>query len=70
MKCWIAAMSYGVENDLMSVPQFIWIACCILQLALHGLHHGKPLNAQYDFYAACVCVAVEIGLLGWGGFFR
>ena len=54
----------------MGVPQFIWIACCMLQLALHGLRHGKPLNAQYDFYAACVCVAVEIGLLGWGGFFR
>ena len=25
MKCWIAAMSYGVENDLMSVPEIIII---------------------------------------------
>lgn len=53
----------------MGIPQVAMIVLFALSLWRNLEKHGEPRGGSYDFGAALVAVALEGGLLYWGGFF-
>jgi hypothetical protein len=54
----------------MGVPQIILCALYTLSLGIHLAKHGEPKNDKYNFFGSFITVAIIIGLLLWGGFFK
>lgn len=51
-------------------PQWIWIGVVAFVAVSSMVMHGKPQSAgNHDFFRAVVLMALESGLLWWGGFF-
>ena len=53
----------------MRIPQIILIIIMGLDLGINLANNGKPRDGNYSFGVALVGVAIEAGLLYWGGFF-
>ena len=53
----------------MGIPQIAMIVLFALSLWQNFEKHGEPRGGSYDFGAALVAIALESGLLYWGGFF-
>jgi hypothetical protein len=54
----------------MGVPQIILCALYTLSLGIHLAKNGEPRTGNYGFFSSLFTVAVVIGLLIWGGFFK
>lgn len=52
-------------------PQAIWVFLAVVSLILHGFLHGKNRQpTKYNAVAIAALIALEFGLLYWGGFFK
>lgn len=52
----------------MGTPQIIMIVLMTIVVVIASLKHGEP-KGFYSIWATLVAVALEAGLLYWGGFF-
>lgn len=52
----------------MRAPQIIWIILTAMDFAIVLVKNGTP-KGDYDVGIYIVALAVNIGLLWWGGFF-
>lgn len=54
----------------MGTPQIIICVLYTLGLGINLAKHGEPKNDKYNFFSSCITVAIVIGLLIWGGYFK
>lgn len=52
------------------LPQLLLLALYVLSLGIHLAQHGQPKKGNESFPAGFVAVALQVGLLYWGGFFN
>lgn len=53
----------------MGVPQIIMIAMFAISLGISLAKHGEYRGDKYNFFTSLISVAIEAGILYWGGFF-
>lgn len=54
----------------MGAAQIITIILMAMNLGINLVMHGKPKDDKYNFFGACLSVAINAGLLWWGGFWN
>ena len=54
----------------MKAPQIILIVIYGTALLAAAYMHGKPHTKNFSFWDTVLGLAVQTGLLWWGGFFR
>lgn len=54
----------------MKAPQIIYVVWLALSVGISLARHGKPKMGNESFWGALLGVAIQIGLLLWGGFFN
>jgi hypothetical protein len=53
----------------MNAPQIIVIAASALSIGISFAKHGEPADVTHSLPRTMLAVALNIGLLYWGGFF-
>lgn len=53
----------------MGIPQIIIICLLATALGIALAKHGEPKEGYYSFWVQLLSVAIDVGLLWWGGFF-
>ena len=54
----------------MKAPQIIYICLMVMNVTINLVKHGEPKDGNYNIFTAMIGVAIEYGLLRWGGFFN
>lgn len=53
----------------LGIPQLIMCGFMVMALGSNAIMHGKKREGKYNFWAASIAIAIEAGVLAWGGFF-
>ena len=51
-------------------PQAIWIFLAVVSLVTSGVLNGRPRTDKHSALLTTFVIALEFGLLYWGGFFK
>ena len=54
----------------MGIPQIIMIVMMCLVLFVDVVEHNKPREGKYNAWQTLVSIAIQVGILTWGGFFQ
>ncbi len=52
------------------LPQIIYILLLLISLVIIGLRDGKEKTGEYNMIEDLIAVAIQVGLMIWGGFFN
>lgn len=53
----------------MGAPQIILICIWAVAVGIGLTEHGKPKEGKYSVFTTLIGIAINTGLLYWGGFF-
>jgi hypothetical protein len=53
----------------IELPQIIIIALFCMNIGIYMSKHGEQKEGRYNCWVILISVAIELGLLYWGGFF-
>ena len=53
----------------MKIAKILLITLYAISLLISANEHGKPKTGRNSFWTALVGMAIQMGLLWWGGFF-
>ena len=56
--------------DGTDLPQLLWIALMALALGVALAKNGQPETGTHRLHVTVLAVAIQAGLLYWGGFFN
>jgi hypothetical protein len=51
------------------LPQIIYILLFFVSLVVIGFRHGKEKKGEYNMIEDLIALAIQVGLMFWGGFF-
>jgi hypothetical protein len=54
----------------MRAPQIIMICIMTISFSVNALKHGEPRKDKYNVIYTLIGIAIEVGVLIWGGFFK
>lgn len=54
----------------MNAPQIIIVIMYALSLGIEIQRHGEPKHGRENAWVTLVVIAINLGLLYWGGFFK
>lgn len=51
------------------IPQLLWLGLAFIGVGIHLARNGERREDNYSAGLAFVTLAIQVGLLYWGGFF-